>query len=186
MSNRTFDAYKAVFNYIEKNIFELKAKLFMTDFEAALRKAINSCYKGVRLHGCWFHFDRAIHKYCKKRPKLRRVLKTNSNAKQIFKELLSLPLLPEGLFDEGYDAVRQKAKNKRVFLQLVPLFRYFDKYWVPQVLVIIILLAEKNRIESSTDGCSDTEKFLLNFLAFESLVFFSFSMVQIKKSFFHL
>lgn len=135
MSNRTFEAYEAVFNYIEKNVFELKAKLFMTDYEAALRKAINTCYRGVRLHGCWFHYDRAIQRYCLKCPKLREVLKINSNAKEIFKELLSLPLLPQINFEEGYNAVREKAIKRRVYFPMITLFRYFDSYWIRQVII---------------------------------------------------
>lgn len=133
MSNRTFEAYEAVFKYIENNVFEFKPKLFMTDFEGALRKAINICYPGIRLHGCWFHFDRAIYRYCLKRPKLRQALKINLNAKEVFKELLSLPLLPEKNFKEGYEAVREKARERRVYLPMIALFKYFDSYWIRQV-----------------------------------------------------
>lgn len=135
MSNRTFEAYQAVFRYIENNVFELRPKLFMTDFETSLRKAINTCYQGVRLHGCWFHFDRAIQRYCLQRPKLRRFLKISSNAKEVFKELLSLPLLPEKKFKEGYKAVREKARERRVYYPMIALFRYFDTYWIRQVTI---------------------------------------------------
>lgn len=137
MSNRTFKAYESVFKYIENNVFQLGAKLFMTDFEAALRKAINKCYRGVRLHGCWFHYDRAIQKYCRVRPKLRRFLKTNSAAKGIFKELLSLPLLPSNVFADAYKGIKKKAVERRVFLSLTPLFRYYDTYWMRQVNIIV-------------------------------------------------
>lgn len=107
----------------------------MSDYEAALRKAINTCYRGVRLHGCWFHFDRAIQRYCYKSPKLRQVLKINLNAREVFKELLSLPLLPAINFKEGYDAVRAEAKQLRVYIPMIVLFRYFDSYWIRQVII---------------------------------------------------
>lgn len=145
MSNRTFEAYKAI---VANNVFQLKPELFMTDFEPALRKAINICYPGVRLHGCWFHFDRAIQKYCLKLPKLRQILKINSNAREVFKELLSLPLLPEKSFMEGYNAVQEKARSRRVYFPMIGLFRYVDTYWIGQVTI-------SNYNHRRTDGRTD-------------------------------
>lgn len=106
----------------------------MTDFEGALRKPINICYRGVRLQGCWFHYDRAIYRYCQKRPLLRSFLKMNSDAKEIFKEMLCLPLLPQDQFYEGYRAIVQKARDRRVYGRMFALFRYFNTYWMREVL----------------------------------------------------
>lgn len=110
----------------------------MTDFEAALRKAINTCYRGIRLHGCWFHYDRAIQKYVRKRPTLRNLLKNNADAKAIFKQLLSLPLLPEDKFEEGYNAIREKARQLHMLRRMFVLFRYFNSYWIRQVRLNLI------------------------------------------------
>lgn len=105
----------------------------MTDYEKSMRLAINSFYPNAKLHGCWFHFDQAIGRYCKKNLQIRRILSNNANARNIFQQLLSLPLLPEDKFTEGYEAIKSKARMWRVYFQLLPMFRYFTNYWVKQV-----------------------------------------------------
>lgn len=133
MTKRTTKAYREVFKYIENNIFQLKPTSFMTDFEKSMRNAIRNVYRKAKLHGCWFHYDRAIQRYCRNRPKLRRVLRSNVNARIILKQLLSLPLLPSDKFSEGYDAIRTKARKLRVFYPLIALFWYFNNFWIKQV-----------------------------------------------------
>lgn len=137
MTKRTNKAYREVFKYIESNIFKLKPALIITDFEKGMRKAINGFYKKVKLHGCWFHYDRAIQKYCRMNPKLKRTLKMNANARDILRQLLSLPLLPPGKFIEGYKAIERKARNWRVYHPLIDLFRYFNKFWMKQVCLFM-------------------------------------------------
>lgn len=136
MTRRTAKAYREVFKYIENNIFKLEPTSFMTDFEKGMRLAIKQVYKTAKLNGCWFHYDRAIQRYCRVRPKLRRVLRFNSNARNILKQLLSLPLLPSDKFAEGYDAITRKARMLRVFTPMIELFRYFNNFWVKEVFKI--------------------------------------------------
>lgn len=135
MSNRSTEAYTAVFNYIQQKIFDLRPTQIMTDFEAALRKSIKKCYPTVELKGCWFHYERALHNKARELG-LHELQKTNSDARFILKELMCLPLLPSEYFREAYESIRSKTIEYGIFTQLGPLFRYYDSYWMGQVNTI--------------------------------------------------
>lgn len=72
-------------------------------------------------------------RFCRKNPKLFRLLKKSAYARTILKELLSLPLLPKEKFDAGYDAIKRKSQAYRIFVLLSPLFRYFNNFWMEEV-----------------------------------------------------
>lgn len=128
MSRKTADAYIALFNYIQKNIIDLEPTEIISDFEGGLRKAVNTVFPRTRLRGCWFHFKMAITKKCK-------ALQLSPEMEPVSK-LKELPLLPENLFLEGYNGIKEEANQSgllKASKKLRKLFSYFEKFWLKQV-----------------------------------------------------
>lgn len=132
MTRKNAKCYKAVFDFIEKNLFELQPNKIMTDYESGMRFAIKEFWPGVSLHGCWFHFCRAIRKRCQKN-NLTKLLRQKRNAQIIQKSMMSIPLLPAERIKEGYDSIKQFARKKKLFQRFSAVFKYFESYWMKQV-----------------------------------------------------
>lgn len=135
MSKKTTEIYTAVFKYIEQT-FNLQPSSMMTDFEAALRKSINVCHTQSKLNGCWFHYTRAIKKKFLQLG-LHSLIKTSAEARLIYNQILSLPLLPSEQFHEGYTSIKERAKKFDFYQQLEPFFEYYESYWITQVVRIL-------------------------------------------------
>lgn len=133
MTRKTSQSYVALFEYIETKLFKLNPTNMMTDFENGLRKAIKQCWPNCSLHGCWFHFCRAIQRRVRKR-RLFKLLKRNRKAKRIYKSLMSLPLLPEEHLVEGYNEIKKLARKSGLFKQFSDIFSYFERQWMKEVI----------------------------------------------------
>lgn len=131
-SNRTAECYRAIFDYIEQNVFELQPASFMTDWEIGLRSALKQSYPNAVIRGCWWHFRRAVHKKCVNFG-FHYLLKTNPDARMIKQQLMSLPLLPPDKFEEGYACVKSRAAELQLSNQMLKLFAYFESYWIAEV-----------------------------------------------------
>lgn len=125
-----------LFNYIEENVFELTPTEIMTDFEPAMRKAINSVYKDVTLRGCWFHFCQAIKRMALKLG-LRNVLKAIQEARCIYYKLMSLPLLPSELFLNGFESIKLQCQSYSCWRKFHPFFGCFESFWLNQVILLL-------------------------------------------------
>lgn len=137
MSNRKTKTYKAVFEYIEKNVFKLKPTEIITDWEAGMRNALRFCYPSAILRGCWYHYCAAIRKKFLKLG-LHFLLVSDYNARFIKQQIMSLPLLPPENFETGYAHIKNMAKEFDFYEKLIPFFTYFDDYWLKQVHLCFI------------------------------------------------
>lgn len=129
MTRKTAESYKALFEYIEKEIFKLKPVEFMTDYEDGMRLAIKKHWPTVTIRGCWFHYSKAILKRCRKLG-LAKLLKENDNAKAIKKQLAALPLLPANQIEEGFTVIKKLATKKKLSKRFERLFSYVGRYWL--------------------------------------------------------
>lgn len=129
MTRKTAESYKALFEYIEKEIFELKPAEFMTDYEDGMRLGIKTRWPTVIIRGCWFHYSKAILKRCRKLS-LTKLLKENADAKAIKKQLAALPLLPANQIEEGFAAIQKLASKKKLTKRFRRLFSYVRSYWL--------------------------------------------------------
>lgn len=129
MTHKSTEAYNALLQYIEVNIFKLQPVQFMTDFEAGLRKALNETYVNVLLNGCWFHYTAAVRAKVL-RLRLYKFTVENANARQIYRMLLKLPLLPAAQIVNGYRIILQKAHSTNVYKRFIGVFRYFESFWL--------------------------------------------------------
>lgn len=101
MSRKTSDAYEAAFDFINLKIFNMEGtKLFVTDYELALRNALRKKYPGSKLSSCHFHFAQAIRRKGTQIHGFIDFLRSNDAAKKIYYKLMYLPLLPpESLYE---------------------------------------------------------------------------------------
>lgn len=132
MTRKTAKSYLAVFEYIERNLFALGPKEFMTDFEDGMRLAIKKHWPNVVIRGCWFHLCRAIDNKTRALGMVK-MLKSHQDARMLKKQLMSLPLLPADQIIEGYKAIKKMAKQCKMLKKLKSLFIYFENYWLKQV-----------------------------------------------------
>lgn len=105
---------------------------FMTDFEAGMRKALHNNFPNAILHGCWFHYIRAVNKQCAKLGLLT-YINSSHDARITVAKLKNLPLLEKDKIKEGYKLIEKRAKKFKVFNKLKPLFQYFQRYWLRTV-----------------------------------------------------
>jgi frataxin-like iron-binding protein CyaY len=84
MSNKSFELYEHVFQYIKYlldkfNInIDWKEKYVMMDFEKASRKAFNKTFPEAHLWGCYFHYAKALWKNAKKQGLVKKDLKLDT------------------------------------------------------------------------------------------------------------
>lgn len=53
MDRKTKQAYNDVLMYIKENIFNMDPHMFIMDYEAAMRQAVNLVYPNSKILGCW-------------------------------------------------------------------------------------------------------------------------------------
>lgn len=137
MTRKTTKAYTAVFKFIEQRIFKMKPFELMTDYEDGMRLAIKKQWPKALIHGCWFHYKRAINRNCTKLG-MNSLLKKNANARKIKRMIANIPLLPAEQIHDGYENIKKFAAQKRLYKRFAKLFAYFQRYWLKQVTFYII------------------------------------------------
>lgn len=133
MNSKKSECYESLFQHIEMSAMKLKPKSFHSDYESGLRKALRNAYEGVQLIGCWFHYCQAVRRKCRQTKGFFRSLLGHKNGYEIYKMLLTLPLLPQDKIPEGFVFIRKKVKNSKLSALLEPIFTYFDNWWLHSV-----------------------------------------------------
>lgn len=137
MTDQTAESYMAIFDYIEKNIFKLGPSQFMTDFEAALRSAINRFYPKAILNGCWYHFSASIRRRFMS-VNLYSIITDNLAARSIYRKILCLPLLLAHSIIGGFEFIKNEARENKLYKTFKIFFDYFHTYWMRLVRFIKI------------------------------------------------
>lgn len=139
MTRKTSECYKAVFQYIERNILKPEPSIAMTDYEDGLRKAIKERWPNVDLRGCWWHHKRAVHRKCISFG-MAKLFNRNAEAKIIKRMLTNIPLLPIESIREGFNSVVEYARKKNLLEPFKKTFAYYEQYWLSQVCIMPYLL----------------------------------------------
>lgn len=100
----------------------------MTDFEKGLRNALKLQYPNARLLGCWFHFSQALHKRAKKIRGFRNFIKSNENARKLYKKLKNLPLMEENNIILAFALL--KAESKSFGNRFDEFMKYVEDQWI--------------------------------------------------------
>lgn len=137
MSKKTELAYKAVFGYIHNSVMKLNCEIFMSDYERALRNGLSAIIPNLKTAGCWFHFSQAIKRFARKLSELMEFFKEDPAAKQIYFELLALPLLPAASIVAAFQKLKERAfaLNKEAFKRFI---HYFENQWIKKVHLSVI------------------------------------------------
>lgn len=151
MTNKSTEAYTDVFEYIEKNIFNLKPASFMTDFEGGMRAAINQCYPDAVLHGCWYHYKAAVRRRCVVEG-LYKMITENPSVRTVYRMLLNLPLLPPDSIERGFDITVATSRSMKVFKFFKKIFEYFRGYWIVVVNGFVFIFSS---YQSKKLNCSN-------------------------------
>lgn len=132
MTRKTEVCYQHIFKYIDENVFSLQCKSFMTDFELAMRNALKSIYPNCEHNTCWFHQTQAAKQNMMKLRPLSKLIRTNDEARTIYKKLLALPLLPADLIVDAFHKIKTLALSK--FKQFKTYLAYFERQWLQRVI----------------------------------------------------
>eukprot|EP00102_Acyrthosiphon_pisum_P025068 XP_016662278.1 PREDICTED: RING finger protein B-like [Acyrthosiphon pisum] len=107
----------------------------MTDYESSLRTTLVEQFPTAKPIGCWFHHNQAVWKKMKTLGYLN-LVHNNENARNILKQLLVLPLLPEQKIVQGFRIIKRHAR--RCLIDMNSLFDYYERFWIHRVGVEII------------------------------------------------
>lgn len=134
MTRRTEEAYKHVFEYIEREVCTLNGVSFMTDFEIPMRNALKAVHPLVELKSCWFHFCQCARRRVSKIPNLAKLIRTNDHARELYKKFLALALLPHYEIIPAFNKIKAEALS--IFSkQFHPFLGYFEKQWILKVFL---------------------------------------------------
>lgn len=130
MDSKTQKAYKAVFEFIDSKIFDLSGtKMFITDYEIALRNALRKRYPRSKQTGCHFHFAQAIRRKATKIHGFIDFIRENDAARKVYYKCMYLPLLLPASIEPLFENIRKEAESidKTKFEQFL---KYFHKQWI--------------------------------------------------------
>lgn len=132
MTRKTKEAYIHLFNYIETDIMQLKARSFMTDFERAMRGALREVHPTASFYTCWFHFTQAVKRHAMEIGGLIGHVRNNTALAKVYYQLMCLPLLPPNEIVPTFQLVKEEtiAEHGNV---LNKFFRYFERQWLHAV-----------------------------------------------------
>lgn len=153
MESKCVPSYEQVFNYIENHLIKLSPQSIHSDYEASLVRALRNVYPESKITGCWFHYCQALRKRFRygKQNEMFRDLINNSDAYNLYKKLLSLPLLPAARIPEGFDIIKKEIFKKGFSKFFKSNLEYFDKYWLKKCEQISVFKVE-HRTTSSLES----------------------------------
>jgi hypothetical protein len=130
MSRKTKECYQHLLRYIDENLVQLKLASFITDYEASMRKAVQSLFPAAKIRGCWFHFCQALRRKVAKLPKLAKQIRHDQKVKRLYHKFLCIPLVPATKIISAYNELKTEAKS---FTRFKPFLKYFEKQWLLKV-----------------------------------------------------
>lgn len=104
----------------------------MTDFEQAMRAALQKVYPQSTLYTCWFHFMQAVKRHAKQIPGFANAIQGDKLALEIYAKMLCLPLLPAVHINNVWKTIRAEALafDKKRFRKFVT---YYEQQWIKKV-----------------------------------------------------
>lgn len=108
MTGRRRELYDAVLAKIKQIVLEKvpdafqRITLTISDYEPAIRGAMEAAFPGARARGCWFHYGQAIYRYATVDCKLLLEYRKLGVVRHIVKQLIAIALLPHNKIHEAY------------------------------------------------------------------------------------
>lgn len=132
MSRKTEACYTHLFENIKKNIFNLDANSFMTDYELAMRSAIRKIFPNASVFACWFHLCQAVKRKANAIPGFVQSLRSDKGAMEIYGKYLCLPLLPAPQITQAFGTLKAESEIYDAAL-FRPFNKYYEKQWINKV-----------------------------------------------------
>lgn len=133
MTRRTTEAYVAALEFVNQNLIEINGCGIIIDFENAMRAALKKVSPEIRVHGCLFHFMQAITRQMASMKSLYELIRTNADAKFLFRKFQSLALLPANLIKNEFVSLLKEALVTFKFNEFAPFVEYFKNQWLNRV-----------------------------------------------------
>lgn len=133
MTRRTTAAYVAALEYVNKEIIALKGRGIIIDFESAMRASLSIVAPDLPIYGCWFHFCQALRRMMASMKPLHTLIRTNQDAKYIFRKFQCLALLPYDKMNDAFVFLLREALNDFKFNEYAPFIAYFKSQWMEKV-----------------------------------------------------
>lgn len=134
----------------------------MTDYEAAVRKAVKQQFPDSRISGCFFHYVQAIQKASK-----RFGLRNKSDGEE-FKAAINktsaLALLPNEFVADGFESISKSVKGSSRWDRFIV---YWHRQWAKANISVFGL-------ENRTNNYSETLNRLINKLIEKKIQTFGF------------
>lgn len=127
MEKKTEKSYVKVFEILKTLLPTTQINTCMSDYEAALRKAVRNVFPGITVKGCFFHFKKAVLRRARK---LKLILPNNDEIPDAIrggvKYAGNLALLPERCVSDGISLVETKLDNSPKCLEFI---QYLRRQW---------------------------------------------------------
>lgn len=133
MTRRTIEAYFSALEFVNQNLFGLKGAGIIIDFENAMRAALKKISPDLRVYGCLFHFMQALTRQMQSMNALYELIRTNVDAKILFRKIQSLALLPANLIKGEFISLLREALDVHKFSAFAPFLDYFKNQWLSRV-----------------------------------------------------
>lgn len=132
MTKRTIDAYVAA-KFVNDNLITLKASGIIIDFENAMRASLKIVVPDLKIYGCWFHHVQALRRMMASMKDLFELVRKNKEAKEIFRKIQCLALLPENLILRAFTWLLREALEVHKFAEFSPFIQYYNNQWIKRV-----------------------------------------------------
>lgn len=133
MTRRTIEAYVAALKYVHLNLIALNGSGIIIDFESAMRASLKIVVPDLKIYGCWFHHVQALRRMMASMKDLFELLRTNREAKTIFRKIQCLALLPSNTILRAYVWCLREALEVQQFLEFAPFLEYYKTQWIERV-----------------------------------------------------
>lgn len=133
MSRRTTQAYVSALKYVHENLIELEGQGIIIDFESAMRAALKIVVPHLPIFGCWFHHVQALRRMMTTMKELHELIRTNLDAKTLFRKFQCLALLPANKIKYAFTWLLKEALEVHGFTQFAPFINYYKNQWLNRV-----------------------------------------------------
>lgn len=126
LPNKKVHTYVTMLKLIKKELPSFNPTKFVTDFEAAIIKAIKIVFPRVEHHGCYFHYTNGLTK------KANKLKMTKYEQRKCVGLCKVLPLLPEDHIFDGWKYIQQEisAVAEMKSSRIEKFLTYMRKYWM--------------------------------------------------------
>lgn len=131
MTKKSRACYEAVFDFINLKICDLTGtKMFVTDYEAAMRGSLRNSFPSAKLSACFFHFAQAVRKNAKETKGLMDFLNSNKKKiKSLYYKLMYLPHLPPQHVNSIFIDLKKEIESLKSE-EFNKFITYYEKQWM--------------------------------------------------------